>query len=396
MFQRVFRTQVFAALLTATTALASDDMPTKLHHPAEIVIIGDGETMDALQRALEEEVTVINEEGGVMGRPLKIIRTTASCTSEYEKAKKEAREVASRNPILIFERTCPSRYNPSSNFYASKGILVMQIALDEPCSPLTPSNATLFCLSPASHAMGELAFDIAAGTPSDVVLIFPREPANAHAALTVKKELLQGFSATSQEEERWGQLLAPPDYRVHVKSYSPAHGRTHPETRTIAETLAALPRSTIILFSPPEDINPIITAATSNGWEGKLYYFLHDNQEPNSLTLPKLPPESEVFEVQRKFFYLGKPPEGAKAYAAFHPDWVAGFWQVMKTIKYAHSLDGPEIAKDLGGPPFFSRAPWLMLQSRSRYQPRELRQRFNDSGDLRMARYKFEKIWPKQ
>lgn len=111
--------------------------------------------------------------------------------------------------------------------------------------------------------------------------------------------------------------------------------------------------------------------------------------------LRSLPPGIEINVFQKQPFYLGPPPPGAKAYTAFHPDWVAGFWQVMKAIKYAKSLDGREIATTLGGKPFFSRAPWLMLQSQSRHTPPELRQRFNDNGDLRMAGYKLEKIWPK-
>ncbi|MCB0190283.1 MAG: hypothetical protein KDE31_38685, partial [Caldilineaceae bacterium] len=102
-----------------------------------------------------------------------------------------------------------------------------------------------------------------------------------------------------------------------------------------------------------------------------------------------------LMSLEEQPFYLGEPPEGAKSYTAFHPDWVAGFWQVMKAVKYARSLDGGEIAVGLGGPPFFSRATWLMLQSSGRFVPPALRQRFNDNGDLRLAGFQLKRIWPK-
>lgn len=191
-------------------------------------------------------------------------------------------------------------------------------------------------------------------------------------------------------------MLAPATYKITSHVYEAGVPWATSQIGRIAEAVSDNPSTSVYYIGPTSKPSPVLAAATALGWKGKFYYSPLPSEKTPPEWLSLLAPETEVFAIRQQLPYIGPPPRGAKAYTAFHPDWVAGFWQVMKAVKYAQSLDGREIAKTLGGPAFFARAPWLMLQSRSRYTPLALRQRFNESGDLRMAGYKIEKVRPKE
>jgi len=388
-----------AALLGASpAAIATDEPPVKLASPTEIAVIGDGEMMDALQRAVEDEVAIINEDGGVMGWPLKVTREACEPGTDA-KPFARVKRIASRKPILVLTGRCNvAEVEPAEDAavaYAEENILVMQVPIDTPCITRTASALTLFCLSSTGSSVTGLAFAIAAESPRNVIVLAPDYPPAAASARALQTQLHRGFQATPEEEARWGKLLPPPDNEIRNVLFSNGGPPLPDEVGAMAAEMGRHPESSVICIGHAPWAAPILAAATLLGWNGKFYYFTLPDDATLPDSLPELSAKAEAFAVKRQPFYLGKPPESAKAYTAFHPDWVAGFWQVMKAVKYARSLDGREIAATLGGPPFFSRAPWLMLQSRSRYQPPELRQRFNDNGDLRMAGYKLEKIWPK-
>ncbi|MBU1212143.1 MAG: ABC transporter substrate-binding protein [Alphaproteobacteria bacterium] len=388
---------VFTAWLTATTTLTADDTSRKLDRPAEIVVIGDGEMMDALQRALEDEVAIINEDGGVMGWPLKVTRVDEACDADTPAvAIAKARGIAARSPLLVFQSYCNDSGLPSAATYAGRNVLYMGIG--QWPAELTEKRAgpTVFRLAPNHLDVLETAF-LAATTATARLEVLG---AGDDASRATIKELRQGFSATAEEVRLWGKLL---------DSGAPAIGGLA-EMRAInadggvgwkydRQTMSG---ATVLVFPSRDDATgqSAIRDLAGQGWRGLAIFrqtAIPDDTEADRLQwLSRLPSGVEVQVFQPQPFYLGNPPEGAKAYTAFHPDWVAGFWQVMKAVKFAKSLEGREIAATLGGKPFFSRAPWLMLQSQSRYQPPELRQRFNDNGNLRMAGYKLEKIWPKE
>ena len=384
-----------AALLAApTVAFAADDTPPKLDRPAEIVVIGSGEIMDAVQRAVEEEVAIINEDGGVMGQPLKVTRANDHCRiSTPTDASVRARGIAARQPILIFQDFCENSGLEALSEYARRNILFMGVGRWP--AELTEERAgpTVFRMGPNHLYAQEMAFHLASSGNNQFDLIFAG--AVRREVEQIEAELLRGFAATTNESSRWGKLLASISPKITLREVTSGH--------------------TISFFEPISDLaNPILLIAdwrvhgthsilqySKLGWRGKavvphLSSFIKKQRAGREHPFKALPIGIQYLSLDIQPFYLGPPPAGAKAYTAFHPDWVAGFWQVMKAVKYAKSLDGREIAKTLGGKPFFSRAPWLMLQTRGRYRPPELLQRFNDNGDLRMAGYKLEKVWPKE
>ena len=387
---------LLAALFTAhLPAIAADEPPAKPDRPAEIVVIGGGDMMDALQRAVEDEVKTINEEGGVLGQPVKVSRAANDCTQSPEAALSSAKQIASRQPLVVFDRQCTKTSNETAKIYAENDTLVLGIPVDAPCSQLTSKHPNLFCLGQNHSGTQELAFNIATENPSNIVLLHPDFPAANQAAKAMIDDLKKGFAATKVEEDQWAKLLPPPAYKISSHAFAGGVPFAVSEIGSIALSIVKSPTTSLYYIGPTSKPAPVLAAATASGWKGKLYYSPLPTEKTPPEWLSLLSPKTEVFAIRQQPFYIGPPPEGAKAYTAFHPDWVAGFWQVMKAVKYAKSLDGREIAKSLGGKPFFSRAPWLMLQSRSRYRSPELLQRFNDNGDLRMAGYKLEKIWPK-
>lgn len=352
--------------------------------------------MDALHRAIEDEVKTINEEGGVLGQPVTVTRIADDCTQSPEAAKASAKQVIARQPLVVFARQCKKTSDDTSTVYEETNALVMGIPVDAPCSQLTSQHPNLFCLGQNHSSTKELAFNIATENPSNIVLLYPEFPAAKQAAVAMIHELEKGFEATKEEEARWGKLLAPATYKISSHVYEAGVPWAISHIGRIAKTISDNPSTSVYYIGPTSKPSPVLAAATALGWKGKFYYFPLPTEKTPPEWLSLLAPETEVFAIRQQLPYIGQPPRGAKAYTAFHPDWVAGFWQVMKAVKYAQSLDGREIAKTLGGPAFFARAPWLMLQSRSRYTPLALRQRFNDSGNLRMAGYKIEKVRPKE
>lgn len=385
-----------ATVMYATISFAADNAPAERASPAEIVIIGGGEMMDALQRAVEEEVAIINKDGGVMGQPLKVTRENGACDpqSPYSVATR-AKSMAGRRPILVLQSYCYDSGEKYVAAFADHNILVMGVG-DWP-DELTEERPgpTVFRLAPNRRLAQEIAFKLSALTSRTLQPIPPTKGMDE-----IFDEFSKGFAATQSEEGRWGGLLDPAPGSVNQLPKArlvSGHDGSVVEWKYEPETMKQA-----TLFIPAFRSGPVaqsvLTGFANQGWRGTAVFSTITNDTLRNWKLNQLtalPDGIEIHVFQRQPFYLGPAPPGAKAYTAFHPDWVAGFWQVMKAIKYAKSLNGREIAKTLGGPPFFSRAPWLMLQSQSRYTPPELRQRFNDTGDLRMAGYKLEKIWPK-
>ncbi|MCH9807367.1 MAG: ABC transporter substrate-binding protein [Alphaproteobacteria bacterium] len=387
---------LLAALFTVSIAHAADDPPAKPDRPAEIIVTGTGEVMDALHRAVEDEIKTINEEGGVLGHPVKVTRIADDCAQSPEAAKASATQISARQPLVVFARQCKKTSDQSAKIYAESNALVLGIPVDAPCSQLISKHQNLFCLGQNHSATQELAFNIATENPSNIVLLYPDFPAAKQVAEVMIRDLRSGFTATKEEEDRWAKLLPEPAYKISSHVFAGGVPFAISEIGKIAASIAESPTTSLYYIGPTAKPSPVLAAATALGWKGKIYYSPLPTEKTPPEWLSLLAPETEVFAIRQQPSYIGQPPAGAKAYTAFHPDWVAGFWQVMKAVKYAKSLDGREIAKSLGGKPFFSRAPWLMLQSRSRYRPPEMLQRFNDNGDLRMAGYKIEKIRPKE
>ncbi|MEQ8826033.1 MAG: hypothetical protein RIC14_16825 [Filomicrobium sp.] len=377
---------VAAALLSATAALAADETSPKLERPAELIVIGDGEIVDALERAVDEQVAIINGDGGVMGQPLKVIRLACEPDNGEDQVAR-AKRVASQKPIVVFQDGgCAGTSNEMVRPFVESNTLFMGVG--RWASWLTSSRlgSTIFRLGPRYDRVAqEVAFELAAAG-QDTIGFLPSE--NTGRISAVKSELGKGFVETS----KWGALLedkpkklisGPELFTKLSEEVNPllfVGGAMESGSVTVRDFVEAGWRGRAIVMSE-ELSTSSVASGSEKGREGQI--------DGNGF------PEGVVIEqVMRRPTYIGEPPAGAKAYTAFHPDWVAGFWQVMKGVKYAQSLDGREIASSLGGAPFFKRAPWLMLQSRSRYVPLELRQRFNDNGDLRMSGYELKKIWP--
>ncbi|KUO54344.1 MAG: hypothetical protein APF80_12780 [Alphaproteobacteria bacterium BRH_c36] len=395
MYRPKYFVVALAAMLSTTSAIADDDKPPKLDRPAEIVLIGDGEMMDAVHRAVEDEVAIINADGGVMGQPLSVTRVSEGCDANTRKdAIWKAVGLAARSPLLVFQSFCKHSGLQSAAAYAGRHVLFMGVGKWP--AELTEERAgpTVFRLAPNHLDVLETAFLAATTATSRLEVLEAGDDTTKETA----KELRQGFSATSKEVQLWGELLDSGVPAIGVLAKTQAiDGNGGVGWKYDRQTMSGV---TLLVFPGYDDATGQIAIEdfAGQGWRGLAIVrdpaISEDNGAEWLRTLSRLPIGVEYHALQPQPFYLGPPPEGAKAYTAFHPDWVAGFWQVMKAVKFAESLDGRKIAMTLGGKPFFARAPWLMLQSQRRYTPPELRQRFNDNGDLRMAGYKIRKIWP--
>lgn len=392
--------QIVLAVLTAFALLhpaAAQDQAVRPDRQPKIVVIGAGETMDALERALEAEVAIINEDGGVMGRPLELTRIDTDCAAQTTAA---AAEIAERRPFVVFQDYCGDASLEAAQAFADAQVLFMGVGDWPPALTEPAARATVFRLAPRNgRRWMELAFAMAAGPQQTLHWKAPAStPEDIDTFEEVAAELSTGFVATDLERARWGEFVQPAS-----KTF------TRPDNDALPTDADAL----LVLRGPEDFARTEIETIAKSTWRGRIIVALTPGQSSTGAAneasvvppsrdfgsgdwLTALAPDLTVEVFQPQPFHLGQPPAGAKAYTAFHPDWVAGFWQVMKAVKTAKSLDGRDIAWTLGGPPFFARAPWMMLQSRSRYAPPELRQRFNDNGDLRMAAYRLETIWPKR
>ncbi len=379
---------LFIAITGLQPAAAAEEPEPRLGLPPEVVVIGVGEMMDALHRAVEEQVEIINEDGGVMKTPLKLTRIAKGCADRQKAG--DAPSSAEGRVIIAFADYCEGSGLSEAQTFAEGNILIMGVG-DWPDS-LTEdrSGPTVFRLGQRlDRAAQELAFAFATAK-TDRIAWIDRLPASNFKAASfadVQRQLDKGFQATGQEQNKWGAFL--PKQKIEFVDVT---DDDNPFESLSDETM-------LFVRAAKDDAREILGAASESGWRGHAILDGQPMADASGLGgddwLKSLPEGIEVSVFQRQRFYIGDPPQGAKDYTAFHPDWVAGFWQVMKSVKYATSFDGREPAGTFGGPPFFSRAPWIMLQSRSRYAPPELRQRFNDNGDLRMPAFELKKIWPK-
>lgn len=383
---------VAALLLLAGPAFAEDATPPKLDRPAEIMVIGQGEVMNALHRVVEDEVAIINGDGGVMGQPLKVTRVDEPCDGSAEASSTRARSIAERQPLVVFQSYCEGSGLDEVAVFAERHTLFMGVGSWPAALTGEHRGATVFRLAPNHRVAQEWAFHLASTGSDHFELVFKELDRKKIEA--VADELRRGFAATKEETEAWGELLAAKTPVVELLELA-VDGAT---------SIPAAPNdtgpTTLMLVDGADQGPSELQRFVDAGWKGNIVVpdlskAIRNQPDEWEAIFKKLPEGVKLMSLEEQPFYLGEPPEGAKSYTAFHPDWVAGFWQVMKAVKYARSLDGGEIAAGLGGPPFFSRAPWLMLQSSGRFVPPALRQRFNDNGDLRLAGFQLKRIWPK-
>ena len=382
---------VAACLVMSGPVFAEDGDAPKLDRPADILVIGDGEVMDALHRVVEDEVAIINGDGGVMGQPLKVTRVDEPCAQSAEASLARARSFAEQQPLVVFQSYCEGSGLDEAAAFAERHVLFMGVGSWPAALTGEHRGATVFRLSPNDRVAQEWAFHLASTANEHFELVFgERERKKIEA---VADELRRGFAATKEETEAWGELLPPKTPTVELRELA-VDGAT---------SIPAAPNNTgrtTLMLADAVDLGPeALQRFVDAGWNGDIVVpdlskAIRKQPQRWEAFFKKLPDGAKLLSLDKQPFYLGEPPEGAKSYTAFHPDWVAGFWQVMKGIKYAKSLDGRGISETLGGPAFFSRAPWLMLQSSGRFVPPALRQRFNSNGDLRLPAYKLARIWP--
>ncbi len=384
---------VVALLLLSGPVFAEDATPPKLERPAEIVVIGHGEIMDALHRVVEDEVAIINGDGGVMGQPLKVTRVDEPCDQGAKASLTRARSIAKRQPLVVFQSYCEGSGLDEAAAFAERHVLFIGVGSWPAALTGERRSATVLRLAPNHRVAQEWAFHLASTASDHFELVFRvRERKKIES---VADELRRGFAATKEETEAWGELLPAKIAVVELRELA-IDGAT---------SISAAPndagRTTLLLADGVDPGPAALQRFVDAGWNGDIVVLglskaIRMQPERWEAFFKKLPDDVKLMSLDKQPFYLGVPPEGAKSYTAFHPDWVAGFWQVMKAVKYARSMDGREIAAGLGGPPFFSRAPWLMLQSSGRFVPPALRQRFDDNGDLRLAGFQLKRIWPEE
>lgn len=385
------------ALISAIAGLASPAAATDtLGKSPEIVVLGTGDLMDAVHLAIADEVRTINGDGGPQGKSIGLTHIKETCPADRSAALKRAAEIAQRRPLIVFAAPCGSINIEDAAVFSAEGSLYAAVGITPAALTEQRAGPTVFRLGVRDdRAPLELAFAISAEEPSNVAILHNAEANVASLAEQMEAELQRGFSATTLERQKWGEFLrdAKPEVTRHAYDSGAEESVALPESLTAS--LRNKKPQILVIFGRQQTDRSIVDQVAATGWAGKVY--LAGDVTGESKPWDEGPNSGiTILTMKQKSFFFGGRPSDRPPYQAFHPDWVAGLWQIMKNVKTAAAMDGQAVSAQLSGPPFFARAPWLMLQSRSRFTPLELRQRFNDNGDLRMAAFEFKQIWPQQ